>query len=336
MLLFLLVVSAPRLALLAGSTRFGAWPTMKRRLITVSLLSACAFILPASRAEAQQRGTGRITGIITNVESNQPMQGVRVTLLGTQQTVTSNPQGRYTLTGIAAGQWRIRAAAIGYTPVIIDSIPVAAGQTVSADISMRHQTVELEKIVVTGYGSLAKRDVTGAIGQVAAEQIKQIPTTNAIEAIKGRVAGVDITSTGYKPGDGVRVRIRGQRSLKASNDPLYVLDGIPMAGGIGDLNPGDIQSIEVLKDASATAIYGSRGANGVVLVTSKKGQAGQTRSTYDTYVGAQKENRRVEVFGPAQYADYKREAYRNSNTSAGLYKCAGVISQSVCPEGDAI
>ena len=267
------------------------------------------------------------------------MQGVRVTLLGTQQTVTSNPQGHYTLTGITPGVWRIRTSAIGYTPVVIDSIPVASGQTATADIALKHQTIELEKIVVTGYGSLAKRDVTGAIGQVSAQEIKQIPTTNAIEAIKGKVAGVDIVSTGYKPGDGVRVRIRGQRSLKASNDPLYVLDGIPMAGGIGDLNPGDIESIEVLKDASATAIYGSRGANGVVLISSKKGQAGATRTSYDTYVGIQDITRRVDVFGPEEYANYKREAYRNPNSvakgSTPVYKCGGVVSQEICPEGDA-
>src|SRR6476469_1974057 len=302
---------------------------MKRRLITVSLLSACALVLPTSRATAQQSGTGRITGVITNVESNQPMQGVRVTLLGTQQTVSSNPQGRYTLTGIPAGQVRIRASAIGYTPVIIDSIPVVEGQSVSADIAMRHQTVELEKIVVTGYGSLAKRDVTGAIGQVSADAIKQIPTTNAIEAIKGRVAGVDIVSSGNKPGDPVRVRVRGQRSLKASNDPLYVLDGIPMAGGIGDLNPGDIESIEVLKDASATAIYGSRGANGVVLVTSKRGQAGNTRTTYDTYVGAQNVAKKMRVFNGPEFAEYKREAYRASGDYA---KWCGAAAQ--CETGD--
>ncbi|MEO8564220.1 MAG: TonB-dependent receptor [bacterium] len=304
---------------------------MKRRLITVSLLSACALALPASRAVAQNASTGRITGTITATEGNQPIQGVRVTLLGTQLTVTSNPQGRYTITGIAPGSYRLRASAIGYTPVIVDSIPVRAGQTANADISLKHQTVQLEQVVVVGYGTLAKRDVTGAVGSVAAEQIKQIPTTNAIEAIKGRVAGVDIVSTGYKPGDGVRVRIRGTRSLKASNDPLYVLDGIPMAGGIGDLNPTDIESIEVLKDASATAIYGSRGANGVVLVTSKRGVAGNTRVAYDTYVGRQDITRRVEVFDAQGYADYKREAYRN----AGLYKCGGVPSTSVCDEGDA-
>ena len=313
---------------------------MKRRLITVSLLSACALLLPATRASAQGT-TGGITGVITGVESNQPIQGVRVTVLGTQLTVTSNPQGRYTIAGLAAGMYRLRASAIGYTPVIVDSVPVRAGQVANADIALRHQTVELEKVVVVGYGTLAKRDVTGAVGSVAAEQIKQIPTTNAIEAIKGRVAGVDITSTGYKPGDGVRVRVRGQRSLKASNDPLYVLDGIPMAGGIGDLNPGDIQSIEVLKDASATAIYGSRGANGVVLVTSKKGQAGAMRSTFDTYYGIQDITRRVEVFDAQGYADYKREAYRNPNSVAAgkqpIYTCGGVAgSPETCPEGDAL
>ena len=308
---------------------------MKRRLITASLLSACALFLPASRAVAQGE-TGRIVGTITGAESRLPIQGVRVTLLGTQLTVTTNPDGRYVLAGVMPGLHRIRTSAIGYTPVIIDSIPVRAGQTATADISLKHQTVQLEQIVVTGYGSLAKRDVTGAIGQVSAAEIKQQPVTNAIDAIKGRIPGVDIVSTGTKPGDGVRVRIRGQRSLKASNDPLYVLDGIPMAGGIGDLNPSDIESIEVLKDASATAIYGSRGANGVVLVTSTKGRAGNTRTTYDTYAGANTVLRKVEVFGPERYAAYKREAYRNPNTSAALYKCGGVVSQTDCPEGDAL
>ena len=304
---------------------------MKRRLITVSLLSACALLLPASRSAAQGE-TGRITGRITRAESSLPLQGVRVTLLGTQLTVTTNPEGRYTIAGIAPGTHRLRASAIGYTPVVIDSIPVVAGQSATADITLRAQTVELERVVTIGYGTLTKRDVTGAIGQVSGEQIRAVPTTNAMDAIKGKVPGVDIVATGYAPGDGVRVRIRGQRSLTASNDPLYVLDGIPMAGGIGDLSPADIESIEVLKDASATAIYGSRGANGVVLVTSRRGQAGNTRVTYDTYAGAQNVSRKIDVFDAEGYANYKREAYR----TAGLYKCGGVVSQAICPEGDAV
>ncbi|MEO8622893.1 MAG: carboxypeptidase regulatory-like domain-containing protein, partial [bacterium] len=158
---------------------------MKRRFITASLLSACALLLSVSSAHAQA-GTGRITGTITGAESNLPIQGVRVTLSGAQQTVTTNPQGRYTISGVIPGLHRIRTSAIGYAPVIIDSIPVRAGETANADIVLKHQTVQLEQIVVTGYGSLAKRDVTGAIGQVAASEIKQEPVTNAIDAIKGR------------------------------------------------------------------------------------------------------------------------------------------------------
>ena len=300
---------------------------MKRRLITARLLAACALLLPAAGAFAQS-GTGRITGTITGVESNLPIQGVRVTLLGTQQTVTTNPQGRYTLTGIASGLWRIRTSAIGYTPVVIDSIPVTSGQTATADIALKHQTVQLEQIVVTGYGALAKRDVTGAIGQVTADAIHSQPTTNTIDAIKGRIAGVDITATGFKPGDGVRVQIRGQRSMRASNDPLYVLDGVPMAGGVNDLNPQDVQSIEVLKDASATAIYGSRGSNGVVLITSRKGVSGNTRVSYDTYAGTSRPAVSVRTFNAAEFADYKRAAYRN----AGAYPCPGT---TVCAAGEA-
>ena len=145
------------------------------------------------------------------------------------------------------------------------------------------------------------------------------------------MAGVDIVSTGYKPGDGVRVRVRGQRSLKASNDPLYVLDGIPMAGGIGDLNPGDIQSIEVLKDASATAIYGSRGANGVVLVTSTKGQAGNTRTTYDTYVGVQDSDAPWRC--SMRKATPTTSARRTATEPGALYKCgtSGVVSRRTAP-----
>ena len=300
---------------------------MKRRLITVSLFTAFALLLPASRVLAQA-GTGRITGVVTGAETNLPIQGVRVTLVGAQQTVTTNPQGRYTIAGIMPGMYRLRTSAIGYTPVLVDSIPVRSGQTATADIALKHQTVQLEQIVVTGYGSLARRVVTGAIGSVAAQQITQIPATNAIEAIKGRIPGVDIVSTGYKPGDGIRIRVRGTRSLVASNDPLYVLDGIPMAGGIGDLNPTDIESIEVLKDASATAIYGSRGANGVVLVTSRRGVAGNTRTTYDTYVGAQSVNRKINLFDGPGFADYMRETRR----TAGLYNCPG---RTVCDAGDA-
>ncbi|HVS61703.1 MAG TPA: TonB-dependent receptor plug domain-containing protein, partial [Gemmatimonadaceae bacterium] len=299
-------------------------PFMPRWLLLAGLL---ALFLPSTRLAAQAE-PGRVTGTVTAIEGGTPIAGVHVTVLGTPLTAETNEQGRYTI-ALAPGMYRLRASSIGFTPVAMDSVPVAAGKPTTADFQMKRQTVTLEQVVVVGYGSQAKRDVTGSVASVTAEQIQQIPTTNALDAIKGRVAGVDITSGGYKPGDGVTVRIRGARSIKASNDPLYVLDGIPIAGGIGDLNPSDIASIEVLKDASATAIYGSRGANGVVLVTTRRGTAGRTRITYDTYAASQRAAKKVSVFDGPAFAEYKREAYR----AAGVYKCPAGVAQ--CAAGDA-
>ena len=277
---------------------------MKRWLAFTFLV----LLAPLGRAVAQG-DAGRITGLVTAIDGGGPLARVRVTVLGTRSTVETNAQGRYTIV-IAPGTYRLRASAIGFTPVVMDSVPVTAGASITADFQLKHQTVELEKVVVVGYGSQQRRDVTGAVGSVSSEQIAQQPSTNAIEALKGRVPGVDIVSSGYNPGAGVQIRIRGQRSIKASNDPLYVLDGVPMAGSVGDLNPGDIESIEILKDASATAIYGSRGANGVVLVTTKRGSNGRTRVTYDTYAATQQATKKIDVFDAAAYAEYKREAYR--------------------------
>src|SRR5207248_11065573 len=135
----------------------------------------------------------------------------------------------------------------------------------AVDLRARPLPVTVQAVVVVGSGTQARRDVTGSVASVSSGDLERAPRVNGVHALKGRVAGVDIAITGNKPGDGLRVRVRGDRSFTASNEPLYVLDGIPMSGGIGDLNPNDIESIEVLKDASATAIYGSRGANGVVL-----------------------------------------------------------------------
>ena len=287
-----------------------------------------SLLIPAAQAEAQTQ-PGRLSGAVTATEGGAPLPGVHVSVLGTKVTTETNAQGKYSLS-VAPGTYRLRASAIGYVPMIIENVPVTAGKDTPADFALQRQLVSLAQVVVTGYGTQERRDVTGAVTTVTAAQIQENPSTNALEAIKGKIAGVDIISTGYKPGDGVQVRVRGQRSLKASNDPLYVLDGVPIAGGIGDLNPTDILSIEVLKDASATAIYGSRGANGVVLVTSRRGLAGRTRISYDTYLSSQNPTKKVAVFNGAEFATYKREAFRNS---AGGYKCPPEVLQ--CDVGDA-
>src|SRR5690242_5018252 len=292
--------------------------TMLRRLGGLGILALVA--LGPTRLQAQS-SLGRITGTVTS-ETGEPVVGARVVVLSTSIAVATTSDGRFTILA-PPGRYQVRASRLGYQPMVIDSVPVTDGSPTTIDFRLKRSALQLTEMVVVGYGSQQRRDVTGAVASVSAQEIKQTPTTNAIEALKGRVPGVDVVTTGYKPGDGVRVRIRGQRSILASNDPLYVLDGIPMSGGIGDLNPADIESIEVLKDASATAIYGSRGANGVVLITSRRGIAGITRVTFDSYAAAEQPTKKMRVFNGPEFAVYKREAYRAS----GDY-------QKYCPNGN--
>jgi TonB-linked SusC/RagA family outer membrane protein len=249
-----------------------------------------------------------------------------VSIAGTARGALTRTDGRYLITGVPAGQHRVRATLVGYGTAE-ETVTLAAGQTATVDFQLTDRAVELEEVVAVGYGVQHRQEVTGAVASVRAEEIRQIPTANAIDAIKGRVAGVDVVAEGYAPGAGVRVRVRGERSIRAGNEPLYVVDGIPLSGGIGDFNPQDIQSIEILKDASATAIYGARGANGVVLITTNRGRPGRTQLTYETYAGVQNILNPVTLMDGPQFAAMKRESYR----TAGLYPCPGM---TICPEGD--
>ena len=297
--------------------------------LLLSLLLPLLALAPIQVGWAQDTTvtTGTISGVVQDQTTGAPLSGAQVRVVGTRLSTEAGPDGRYTLDGVRPGTRRVQAQRIGYG-LLETTVEVASGQTASVDFRLQQLAVALEEVVVVGYGTQVRRDVTGSVASVGGETVHDVPKVNAIEAIKGRVPGVDIVTTGNKPGDGVRVRLRGERSLRASNDPLYVLDGIPMAGGIGDLNPRDIESMEVLKDASATAIYGSRGANGVVLITTRHGSAGATHITYDSYGGYQAPLRRVRLFNGPEFAEYRREAERARNN----YKCAAGVA--VCDSAD--
>jgi TonB-linked SusC/RagA family outer membrane protein len=319
----------------AAAARGISFPAVARvALRPLALLLASLSILlvvepgRAQTADTSSPETGTISGVITTQEGGAPLAAARVSIVGTQLTTSAGSDGRYTIAFVPPGTHRLRARLIGYALAEVADVAVTAGQTTVVDFPLKPVAVTLENVVVVGYGTQSRKDVTGSVTSVARGDVAAVPKVNAVEAIKGRVAGVDIVTTGNKPGDGIRIRVRGERSLTASNDPLYVLDGIPMAGGIGDLNPNDIESMEVLKDASATAIYGSRGANGVVLITTRQGKSGKTTITYDTYAGVQQALRRTPVFNGPEFAEYKREA----NRTRGQYKCdAGV---AVCDSAD--
>ncbi|GAC1375472.1 MAG: TonB-dependent receptor [Hymenobacter sp.] len=261
----------------------------------------------SSGARAQQAGAD-ITGRVVDSKGG-GLPGVTVQVQGTTVGTTSDPDGKYSLK-LPAGAKNLVFSFVGM-----------AAQTVSVDgrsqinVTLKDDVRELGDVVVVGYGTQKKSQTTGAISSVTSKEIAELPVTNARQALQGRAAGVDVIQSGSEPGGGVTVRIRGRRSINASNDPLYVVDGIPIAGGIDDINSQDIASMEVLKDASATGIYGSRGANGVVLVTTKRGKAGKTVVSYDGYYGTSTALGKVDVMNGPQFAEFKREAYR----TAGIY-----------------
>lgn len=173
----------------------------------------------------------------------------------------------------------------------------------------------MEEVVVIGYGTAKKSDVTGSIASVGGDKLQEMPSTNITYALQNRVAGVDMTQTSSQPGATMQIRIRGTRSLTASNDPLVVLDGIPFMGNLSDINPGDIKSMDILKDASSTAIYGSRGANGVILITTNRGAQGTpAKFTYNGYVGAKSVFSKYPMMDGPKYAEMRKYAGKFENS----------------------
>src|SRR5216117_2012295 len=281
------------------------WPSVRSTRLPAFLLTL-AVLLPPQIARAQDTGT--IAGVVRAQETGAPLRDVRITVAGTRFDARTDSAGRYTITGVPPGTYRVQALIIGYGLGEVAGVTVAAGQTASADFQLTQLAVALQEIVVVGYGTQARRDVTGSVASVGGDDVHEVPKANAIEAIKGRVPGVDIVTSGNNPGDGIR-----------------------MSGGIGDLNPNDIESIEILKDASSTAIYGARGASGVVLITTKQGKSGKTNITYDTYAGAQQALKRMPMMNGPQWAQFKRDAARNSNTG---YQCPTGVA--ACAHGDSV
>lgn len=234
-----------------------------------------------------------------------PMIGVNVTEAGTQNGTITDLSGKYELKVAASAV--LKFSFIGYQNQNV----AVNGQRV-IDITLSEDNLSLEEVVVVGYGTQRKESVTGSVASIKGDIMREVPSSNITQALQGRVSGVDMSQTSSKPGTSMQIRIRGTRSLNASNDPLVVLDGIPFAGSISDISPTDIKSIDILKDASATAIYGSRGANGVILITTNKGtKATKPRITYDAYEGLKT------VFG--KYPMMNGEEFVKLRTAAGLY-----------------
>ena len=243
-----------------------------------------------------------VRGTVTD-DQGETLLGVSVKENGTANGTITNLDGKYELK--VNGNASLIFSYIGYKNKTIQ----VNNQSV-LNVELEQDIHGLNEIVVVGYGTQRKEAVTGSVASIRGEAMREIPSANISQALQGRVAGVEMSQTSSKPGAEMQIRIRGTRSLTASNDPLVVLDGIPFAGNISDINPNEIKSIDILKDASATAIYGSRGANGVLLVTTNRGQSGQqARITYNGYYGASQIFSKIDMMDGDQFAAMR--AYAN-------------------------
>jgi len=232
-------------------------------------------------------------------EKNLPLPGAGIKLKQSGKTTVATDDGSFTISP-SANDVTLIISFIGYPAQEIDIKPGTTEYTVK----LTPDSKNLNEVVVIGYGTQKRRDVTGSVASMSGTAIKEVPVANIQQALQGRLAGVEVQSTGTRPGANAQIRIRGERSIKGLNDPLVVVDGIPFSdngGGLNDINPDDIATIDVLKDASATAIYGSRGANGVILITSKRGIAGDTRVSFNSYYGVSEITRKYKVYSPDQY-----------------------------------
>lgn len=266
----------------------------------------------SSAVHAQVTVTGKVTD-----DTGAGLPGVNVVLKGTTSGTTTDANGNYSMSLSGVNE----QSTLVFSFIGFDSQEQQLNGRTSIDVNLVANIQALNEVVVVGYGSQKKSDVTGAMVRLNEETLRDVPVANIQQAMQGRAAGIDIQSTSSRPGAGAIIRIRGSRSLgnpndptnpnPPNNDPLIVVDGIPFNGNINDLNPNDIISLDVLKDASATAIYGSRGSNGVIIVTTKRGKKGAPQLSYNGYAGTGAAIGKYKIYGGAAFDQFR--------TAAGIY-----------------
>jgi TonB-linked SusC/RagA family outer membrane protein len=257
----------------------------------------------------------RITGKITG-DNDEPLAGVTVQEKGTSNGTTTDNSGSYSLT--VANNAVLVISYIGY-----ENQEISVGGQSVINVKLILAVRQIDQVVVVGYGTQRKRELTGSVSVVDAADIANRPIVNTAEALQGKAAGVQVTSVSGKPGAGLSIRIRGSSSISAGNEPLYVVDGIPMSD-ISSYSPNDIESISVLKDAASASIYGTRAANGVVVITTKKGRAGKSRIEFNTYYGTSSPTNNLDVLDSRQYQEYMNEVFGPGTISDSLVQATNI------------
>lgn len=268
-------------------------------------------IVEASRKASQAAvpanvKTKKISGTIIDPEG-EPVIGASVIVDGTSNGVSTDFDGNFTIDKVPEGS-TVNVSYIGYQPIAF-----TVGDKDVYDFTLAENSEVLDEVVVIGYGTVKKRDVSTAISQIKSEDIANLPNSDFRQSMAGKMPGVQVMQTSGDPeGNNIMVRVRGVSSATAGNDPLYIVDGVPMDNGLGNINPNDIESLEVLKDASAAAIYGSRGSNGVIIITTKKGVSEHVKVTYDGYAAWDKVSKKIDMMNAYQYAQLSKEAHDNA------------------------
>lgn len=305
---------------------------MIKKLQLTLLLS----LLFASFAFAQ---SGTLTGVVTDSRTGEEIPGVNIYIPALERGASTTPDGRYTIENIPVGEYTVTFTFIGYTRQELN-IAISAGSN-TRDIELQQDLIGLDEVVVTGYGTETKREVTGSISSVRAADFEDVPVTNVESILQGRAAGVRAAATSGTPGAGLSVRIRGRGSINAGTQPLYVVDGVQISfsnqNGANDntplnsIPPENIESIEVLKDAAAASIYGAQAGNGVVLITTKRGQVGTPQVSVSMSRGATDHIRNNDYFDRDQWLEYFQAAVQYDNPGASPEVVEGFVRNSFLP-----
>ena len=277
----------------------------------VFLLLGCMLYLLGSPSFAFAQD-GSVKGKVVS-DVGEVLPGVNVLIKGSSRGTTTDADGQFALGNVTPADVLVFSF-IGYT-----TQELTVGNQTTFDVTLTTDMETLGEVVVVGYGTQRKIETTGSIASVKSSDLVQTPVSNVVQGLQGRVAGVQITQNSGAPGGNVSVRVRGTNSINGTSEPLYVIDGIQIAnsGNITDvsplstINPNDIESVEVLKDASATAIYGARGSNGVVLITTKRGKSGTTRVSYEGYYGVQQVRKELDMLNAAQFAQLENDVFKS-------------------------
>jgi TonB-linked SusC/RagA family outer membrane protein len=297
---------------------------MKRKILQSIPIGKPAALLMLSLLlylPVQLKAQAVVTGTVRSAGDSEPVPGVNIIVKGTTAGTTTDNLGNYSIEVPEAGSVLVFSF-IGFIPA---EVPV--GNQTQIDVALKENLTTLNEVVVVSYGTQQKSAVTGAVGQISMSALKDIPVANAGQKLQGKIAGVQINQNDGTPGSEMTFRIRGAASINAGNNPLVVIDGFPSQAGLQVLSPDEIESISVLKDASAAALYGSRAANGVILVTTKQAREGQKTLELSTYVGIQTvpSRGRPDLMSPEEFAQFKKEYYEDAAVYEGYQ--AGVPAQ---------